>query len=550
MARLEKIIIEGYRSIQHPVEIKFPSNMPVVLIGENNAGKSNIVRATDILFGQYYPKYKDFEDHDYYGRDPTNELEIKARVSGFEGRLGRNGEYSCLGFKLNATKGREHEFIGLQDNGQENPYVSNDLRQELSSIIVNAEQNLSYQLSYASKFTLLSKVTKSFHNRLTSDEQRVEKLKELYEEIKSTFLEVPEFADFNENMSSIAGQTITNMSYGLGLDFSAYDPSNYFKTLSVQPSHDGEIRTIDELGTGQQQILALSFAHAYSKSFLGDNLLLMIDEPESHLHPLAQKWLARTMFEMANDGLQVVLTTHSPHFINIEFLEGINLIRKDAEGTYSKASNAAQLVEHCVRTGVNQGRVSEESVIPFYDNHSTAHILNGLFANKVILVEGQTEELALPVYLKKVGLDSLQEGIEVIGVSGKGNLAKWWRFFTLYNIPTFICFDNDRTNDGDGNRRKDALKAIGIPEEELDGVLGNGDWNINDRFCVFGVDFETTMKASFEDYDQLEREVKEELGNSKHIVARTVAQRLEVNEDDVGWERMRELAENIKELTS
>jgi putative ATP-dependent endonuclease of the OLD family len=187
-----------------------------------------------------------------------------------------------------------------------------------------------------------------------------------------------------------------------------------------------------------------------------------------------------------------------------------------------------------VRTGVNPGRVSEESVIPFYDNHSTAHIPNGLFANKVILVEGQTEELALPVYLKKVGLDSLQEGIEVIGVSGKGNLAKWWRFFTLYNIPTFICFDNDRTNDGDGNRRKDALKAIGIPVEELDDVLGNGDWNINDRFCVFGVDFETTMKASFEDYDQLEREVKEELGNSKHIVARTVAQRLEVNEDDEG----------------
>ena len=39
MARLEKIIIEGYKSIQHPVEIKFPNNMPIVLIGENNAGK-------------------------------------------------------------------------------------------------------------------------------------------------------------------------------------------------------------------------------------------------------------------------------------------------------------------------------------------------------------------------------------------------------------------------------------------------------------------------------------------------------------------------------
>lgn len=548
MARLEKIIIEGYRSIQHPVEIKFPNNRPVVLIGENNAGKSNIVRAIDILFGQYYPKYKDFEDHDYYGRDPTNTIEIKARVSGFEGRLGRNDEYSCLGFKLHATKGSEHDFTALQDDGYENPYVSNDLRQELSSIIVNAEQNLSYQLSYSSKFTLLSKVTKSFHERLTSDEERVEKLKELYEDIKSTFLEVPEFADFNENMSTIAGQAISNMSYGLGLDFSAYDPSNYFKTLSVQPSEEGEVRSIDELGTGQQQILALSFAHAYSKSFLGDNLLLMIDEPESHLHPLAQKWLARTMFNMANDGLQVVLTTHSPHFINLKYLEGINLIRKESEGTYSTASNANQLVHHCVETGVNPDKVSEESVIPFYSNHSTAHILNGLFANKVILVEGQTEELALPIYLKKAGLDTLEQGIEVIGVSGKGNLAKWWRFFTLYDIPTFICFDNDGNSDGDGNRRKDALKAIGIPEEDLDGVLSIDHWNINEHFCVFGNDFETTMKATIEGYAQLEEEVIEELGNSKHIVARTVAQKLEYNEEDEGWNRMKQLADVIDEL--
>lgn len=548
MARLEKIIIEGYRSIQHPVEIKFPNNMPVVLIGENNAGKSNIVRAIDILFGQYYPKYKNFEDHDYYGRDPSNVLEIKARVSGFKGRLGRNGEYSCLGFKLSATKGREHDFIALQDNGEENQYVSNDLRQELSSIIVNAEQNLSYQLSYSSKFTLLSKVTKSFHDRLTSDDQRVKKLKELYEQIKSTFLDVPEFADFRENMSSIAGQTISNMSYGLGLDFSAYDPSNYFKTLSVQPSESGEVRSIDELGTGQQQILALSFAHAYSKSFLGDNLLLMIDEPESHLHPLAQKWLARTMFDMANDGLQVVLTTHSPYFINLAYLEGINLIRKDQEGTISISANASSLIAHCLRTGVNPGKISPETVIPFYDNHSTSHILNGLFANKVILVEGQTEELALPIYLKKAGLDSLKEGIEVIGVSGKGNLAKWWRFFTLYDIPTFICFDNDRKNDGDGNRRKDALKAIDIPEDELNDVLSYNNWNIDDRFCVFGTDFETTMKASFDDYEQLEIEVKEELGNSKHIVARTVAQRLEVSKEGEGWKRMEQLVEKLQAL--
>ena len=39
------------------------------------------------------------------------------------------------------------------------------------------------------------------------------------------------------------------------------------------------------------------------------------------------------MFGMAKDGLQLVITTHSPHFINVDFLEGLYLIRKNKEGT-------------------------------------------------------------------------------------------------------------------------------------------------------------------------------------------------------------------------
>ncbi|MCP9469934.1 MAG: hypothetical protein NNA31_08040 [Nitrospira sp.] len=45
MARLTRLRIEGYRSIGSPVEIQFPQNQPVVLVGENNAGTSNIVKA-------------------------------------------------------------------------------------------------------------------------------------------------------------------------------------------------------------------------------------------------------------------------------------------------------------------------------------------------------------------------------------------------------------------------------------------------------------------------------------------------------------------------
>ena len=550
MARILSLTIENFRSISEQIVIRFPENQPVVLIGENNSGKSNIIKTIDILFGELWPGSRGTDDHDHWDRNTANKICIEATITSTTHKVGYNPPESIVGFKYESTSNKEiPTYCGIKENGGDFKYLSKEIRGELSSIVVDPERNLSYQLSYASKWTLLSKVTRAFHNKLISDEEKVKKLKELFDNIKDTFLSVPEFKSFSDNMSMIAGKVISNMTYGLQLDFSAYDPSNYFKTLRVQPSQEGQARSFDELGTGQQQILALAFAHAYSKSFFGGDILLVIEEPEAHLHPLAQKWLAKTINQMARDGLQVIITTHSPHFINLEFIEGLYLVRKDTHSTYVCSKNAKELYEHCIKTGANSYKTKEESVVPFYSNHSTSHILNGFFAKKVILVEGLTEELSLPIYFEAVGLDITQEGIEIIGVQGKGNLAKWWRLFTLYRIPTYMCFDNDSKHDDKSIHRTDSLKAIGIKDEEVEGFLTAADWNISNNVCVFGVDFERTMRESFPDYHTIENAKMLELGTaSKHIVARETAKLLS-RDTCRGWEMIVLLKEKIINLS-
>jgi len=550
MARIDSITIENYRSISDiPVVINFPMNMPVVLIGENNAGKSNIIRAIDLLFGESHPKYKDLEDYDFNQRDRNKvKVIIKAEVSGFYNRLGRNQEFECKGFRFTAEKGKTNDYCALQNNGDYNQYIASEIRNELCAIFVSSEHNLSYQLSYSSKFTLLSKLTKAFHEKLSADNERINKLKELFHNIVSTFYEVEEFKEFRDNMASISGQIISNMTHGLNLDFSAYDPSNYFKTLKIHPTEAGEIRSFEELGTGQQQILALSFAQAYANSFKGDSLILVLDEPEAHLHPLAQKWLAKTIFKMSQDGIQIVITTHSPYFVNLELFEGIYLVKKTTDGTYVCNGNRTQLNNHCIKSGANPNKTKPETIIPFYSGCITDNISKVFFANKVILVEGPTEELSLPIFLDKVGLDTLKEGIDIISVGGKGNLAKWWRFFTFYKIPVFICFDNDSKEDTSGLKRKDALKTIGIEDSEILQVLNSDSWNISAKYCVFGQDFEATMRASFDSYIEEENIKKNQLGESKHIVARAVARTLTFSDKDVGWIKIKELSEKIRNI--
>ncbi len=111
------------------------------------------------------------------------------------------------------------------------------------------------------------------------------------------------------------------------------------------------------------------------------------------------------------------------------------------------------------------------------------------------------------------------------------------------------CNDIRSGDDSSGNHRKDALKAIGIPEGELEGILNMADWNISDKFCVFGADFEKTMRNSFCDYCTIEDQKKIELGSSsKHLIAREVAKNINIIEDSTGKQYFKQLIEKIKNL--
>ena len=546
--RITMLEVEGYRSIQEQIVIKFPPNVPLVLIGENNAGKSNMIRALDLVLGEAWAGSHIPEDHEFWSRSPNNDSLISIKVH-------TAGIHSSDGTRIRAIhweyqpKEKKPTYLAHYDGknqwGKDAGFISNEIREQLTVVVIGADRNLDYQMSYRSKWTLLSKLMKKFHHSLTSDGDRVQRLKEKFEEITEIFGEVAEFADFQQTMSEHFNAMLSGMSYQLGIDFSAYDPSNYFRSLRVYPTENGETRTFEELGTGQEQVLAIAFAHAYAKAFYG-GIVLVIEEPEAHLHPLAQRWLSRKISEMANDGLQIVLTTHSPAFVDLLNLPGLVLVRKEEGATVEKQLSAKELVKHCIEHGVPKEKIDESTILPFYAAASTPDILAGLFAKKVVLVEGPTEQLALPIYLQKIGLDTNREGVAIIPVMGKGSLARWWRFFTAYEIPTYVIFDNDSKDDKKGTKREDVLKTIGVEEHEIAQYIETSDWLIKDKFAVFGKDFEAALRKLHPEYGSLEEIAKETLGTSaKPLIARRVASELNLDSHEI-WNKFRLLKENLE----
>lgn len=52
-----------------------------------------------------------------------------------------------------------------------------------------------------------------------------------------------------------------------------------------------------------------------SANFIGPNRLLIWDEPENHLHPEWQVVFAEKLVKLAGEGVPVLVTTHSPYFL-------------------------------------------------------------------------------------------------------------------------------------------------------------------------------------------------------------------------------------------
>lgn len=553
MGRVRSLRVERFRSINDQVELLFPDASPLVLLGENNAGKSNLIKALDLLLGDTWPGAVELSDHDFFARDRSRvPVRIGAEVKDvtYRDRSGHEIPVTSLAWSYRAQDNRSFD-MRLADDSER--WANNEVRHQCACIVVGADRRLSYELSYATKWTLLSKVMHSFHEALVSDEDRVGELKKQFSRTKDIFGTVESFAIFADELQRQVEDMSSNLEYRLGIDFSAYDPSNFFHALRVFPHQDGEVRNLAELGTGQEQLLALAFAHAYARAFQrvagepAPGLLLVIEEPEAHLHPLAQQWLAQKLRQTSRDGVQVIVTTHSPAFVNVLDLHGLVLIKKVDESTTAVQLSAADLANFCRTRG---GTAMTDTVLPFYGASATHELMAGMFARRIVLVEGPTEALALPIYLDRVGLSVVREGIAVIPVQGVGNLAKWWRFFSAYGIPVFVIFDNDaRGEDADGTRRVDLLAALGIGDDARD-IMQFPEPIISANFMAFATTFEVTMRGLFRpEYEALEVQAVEQFQlQSKPLVARYVAEHLSGPGQSEPWDLYRNLAEAIKQV--
>lgn len=516
--RLTKFRIQHYRSIED-IEIIMPENAPLVLFGPNNAGKSNILSGIDRLLGERYPTCIEMLDSDYFQRDklnyPTTIITAEFSEPYYCDKYNRPYSKVTLTYGLD---GNISENL-LHDGNKKRLYMTNEERTICQSFLINAERNIQSSFNYSSKYSLLSKFSHHIHAALTT--QHKETLTEAFQKIKASFEGSQEFKDFFEDFASSLKGAVKGFVHSLEVDFSAYDPNNYAKSLRIYAKEGDNVRSFEEFGTGEQQVLLMAFVKAYMRVFSSENFILIIEEPEAHLHPLAQKWLKEYISEMCNSSIQIIISTHSTAFITPEHLNSLVRVYKENNITKVKQLSKEELCNFCIETGVSSTIVSPDNIEEFYATKLFTDQLYGMFAETILLVEGATEFFTIPEYLKRLGFSLPEHGVEIINCNGKNNIPLLWRIFKAFGYNCYFIFDGDSKTDENSKC--------------FVGILNNDDWEISpekyviaNEYAYFGKDFENYFRNAIPEYSKKEQYFAQNYHiNSKQGKAKAIAQSIE-----------------------
>jgi putative ATP-dependent endonuclease of OLD family len=128
--------------------------------------------------------------------------------------------------------------------------------------------------------------------------------------------------------------------------------------------------------------------------------LLILDEPEAHVHPSLQRALVAQLTTSQN---QTIATSHSPYVATAAGIARTILFSSSADGNQTATNLGFEIPQEAVST---LDRILD----------STRGEL--LFATRLLLVEGVSEALLVPALLRSVGIDIASQHISIVPVGG------------------------------------------------------------------------------------------------------------------------------------
>lgn len=203
-----------------------------------------------------------------------------------------------------------------------------------------------------------------------------------------------------------------------------YDKTGFFQFIDTESD---KIVNPSELSAGEKGIIHFIFSiYGYEIR----NGVMVIDEPELHLHPQLQtKYLDILKSTSIQENIQFIIATHSPIFVTSESIEGVVRFYKNDDGF-------TQIARHSNITK------DEKDKIQMLNYINSAKIF---FSKKVILVEGDSDHFFFQKYFQNFKLRKNIEtsDIEFLNMGSADRYQKWYELLQNFKIKTYYIGDLD-----------------------------------------------------------------------------------------------------------
>ncbi|MFV0599732.1 MAG: ATP-dependent nuclease [Bacteroidales bacterium] len=527
---------DSFENSEAGLEVTFNNGLNV-LVGENNSGKTTIIDAIRYVLKTQSLEYIQIDENDFYqygDKKRTEELKIECTFKGFSDKeaghflewigIDKDSKEYILKVWLYARfkDNQVYQYVraGIDSEGN---YLEGEAKNLLRVVYLKPLRDALQDMTHGKK-SRLAQILKSHpkfkEERDTNGDVKVHKLKKDYESLKS---EIDNYFKADGEGSEI----IKGINDLLGNEFLTQNDSNKNANITLTGSELNSILkqldlTLEEnkSGLGTLNLLCIAAELLLYKEINEGLKLTLIEELEAHLHPQYQLRIIDYLNENAELG-QFILSTHSITLASKIKLDNLIVCKK--ESVYPMAKGNTKL---------------SNSDYQFLERFLDATKANMFFAQGLIIVEGDAENLLIPTIAEIIDRPLHKYGVSIVNV-GSTAFKRYVNIFKRSNgnnfeIPISIVSDLDiRSIEyyNDIMPEGESMPKVFFAREHVDKLK-----KITEDINYNNIDEIYTTKKAFEDFISQEKLVKRFTtgeGINERLLQYFDENKVEINEDTI-----------------
>jgi putative ATP-dependent endonuclease of OLD family len=267
--------------------------------------------------------------------------------------------------------------------------------------------------------------------------------------------------DFNDKY--IIKKKDENLEISL-MEMAKYSKFDKLRNQLETPGMNGRI-ALRQNGLGYNNILSMatSLGDLQKKPLDEEFSILLVEEPEAHLHPQLLDLLFNFFKKSDNQSkIQIIMTSHSPSLVAKADIDSLQLMH-DVDGL-TKITSLKQIKFD----DVEEKNKEQKDDLKRYLDVTKSQLF---FAKRVVFVEGISEALLLSEFAKMLGKPFDKYSVEIVNINGVA-FEPFAKLFTNNDdktniqLPCAIISDNDKCTN--------ACDQYKIKAEEI--VYSNADF--------------------------------------------------------------------------